>query len=157
MRCSLGISNFLEEIFSVSDSIVFLYFFALFTLSLHTTLWNSAFWWVYLSFSPLPFTSLHSRLHLLNISTHMRVRTLNSPDRKWKFTAHPWPAPMLFNTRSGFVIAFLQRGKCHLISWLQSPSAVISEPKKIKSVTDSTFSPSICHEVMGPDAMILVF
>ena len=64
---------------------------------------------------------------------------------------------LLFNTQSGFVIAFLPRGKCHLISWLQSPSAVISEPKKIKSVTDSTFSPSICHEVMGPDAMILVF
>ena len=44
-----------------------------------------------------------------------------------------------------------------LISWLQSPSAVILEPKKIKTVTVSTFSPSICHEVMGPDAMILVF
>jgi len=44
-----------------------------------------------------------------------------------------------------------------LISWLQSPSAVILEPKKIKAVTVSTFSPSICHEVMGPDAMILVF
>ena len=64
---------------------------------------------------------------------------------------------LLFNTQSGFVIIFLPRGKCHLISWLQSPSAVISEPEKIKSVTDSTFYPSICHEVMGPDAMILVF
>ena len=64
---------------------------------------------------------------------------------------------MLFNMLSRLVIAFLPRGKCLLISWLQSPSAVILEPKKIKSVTVSTVSPSICHEVMGPDAMILVF
>ena len=63
---------------------------------------------------------------------------------------------LLFNTLSRFVIAFLPRSKCLLISWLQSLSAVILEPKKIKSVTASTFSPSICHEVMGPDAMILV-
>ena len=52
---------------------------------------------------------------------------------------------------------FLPRSMCLLISWLQSPSVVIWEPKKIKSVTVSTFYPSICHEVMGPDAMILVF
>ena len=58
---------------------------------------------------------------------------------------------------SRFVIAFLPRSKHLLISWLQSPSAVIFEPKKIKSVTVSILSPSICHEVMGPDAMILVF
>ena len=64
---------------------------------------------------------------------------------------------LLFNTLSRFVIAFLPRSKCVLFSWLQSPSAVISEPKKIKSVTVSIVSPSICHEVMGPDAMILVF
>ena len=56
-----------------------------------------------------------------------------------------------------FVIAFLLRSKHLLISWLQSPSAEILEPKKIKSVTVSIVSPSICHEVMGPDAMILVF
>ena len=56
-----------------------------------------------------------------------------------------------------FVIAFLPRTKRLLISWLQLPSAVILEPKKIKSVTVSIVSPSICHEVMGPDAMILVF
>ena len=53
-------------------------------------------------------------------------------------------------------IVFLPRSKCLLISWLQSPSAVILEPKKIVS-TVSIVSPSICHEVMGPDAMILVF
>ena len=60
----------------------------------------------------------------------------------------------VFNMRSRLVITFLPRSKCLLISWLQSPSAVILEPKKIKS---DTVSPSICHEVMGLDAMILVF
>ena len=62
-----------------------------------------------------------------------------------------------FSMLSSFVIAFLPRSKCLLISWLQSPSVMTLEPKKIKFVTASTFSPSICHEVMGPDAMILVF
>ena len=62
---------------------------------------------------------------------------------------------LLFNMLSRFVIAFLPRSKCLLISWLQSPSKVILEPKK-KSVTVSTFPLSICHEVMGLDAMILV-
>ena len=64
---------------------------------------------------------------------------------------------LLFNTLSGFAIAVLPRGKRLLISWLQSLSTVILEPKKIKSVTVSIFSPSVCHEVMGPDATILVF
>ena len=64
---------------------------------------------------------------------------------------------LLFNMLSRLVITFLPRDKHLLISWLQSPSAVILEPKNIKSVTVSTVSPSICHEVMGPDAMILVF
>ena len=58
---------------------------------------------------------------------------------------------------SRFAIAFFPRSKCLFISWLQLPSAVILEPKKIKSVTASTFSPSVCHEVIGLDAMILVF
>ena len=58
---------------------------------------------------------------------------------------------------SRLVIAFLPRSKCLSISRLQSPSTVILEPKKIKSVTVSTVSPSICHEVMGLDAVILVF
>ena len=58
---------------------------------------------------------------------------------------------------SAFVTAFLPRSKSLLILWLQSPSIVILEPKKIKSVTTSTFPPSICYEVMGPDATILVF
>ena len=62
---------------------------------------------------------------------------------------------LLFNMLSTLVITFIQRIKHLLISWLQSPSAVILEPPpKIKSVTVSIVSPSICHEVMGPDAMI---
>ena len=64
---------------------------------------------------------------------------------------------LLFNRQSRFVIAFLARRKCLLISWLQSLSIVILEPKKIKSATVFAFPPSICHEVMGPDAMILIF
>ena len=64
---------------------------------------------------------------------------------------------LLFNMLSRFVIVFLPRSKYLLISWLQSSSTVILEPKKIKSLTVSTFSPSICHEVTGPDAMIFVF
>ena len=64
---------------------------------------------------------------------------------------------LLLNMLSTLVITFLPRSKCLLISWLQSPSAVILEPPKIKSDTDSTVSPSISHEVMGPDAMIFVF
>ena len=64
---------------------------------------------------------------------------------------------LLFNTLSRFVVAFHPRSKHLLISWLQSPSTVTLEPKKIKSVTVSILSPSICHEVMGLDAMILVF
>ena len=62
-----------------------------------------------------------------------------------------------FNMLSRFVIVFLPRSKRLLMSWLRSPSAVILEPKKIKSVTVSIVFPSICHEVMGPDAMIFVF
>ena len=64
---------------------------------------------------------------------------------------------LLFNWLSRLIIAFLPRSKCLLISWLQSPSAVILEPPKIKSVTVSIVSPCICHEVMGPGAIILVF
>ena len=64
---------------------------------------------------------------------------------------------LLFNMLSRLVITFLPRSKHLLISWLQSPSAVILEPRKIKSATVSTVLPSICHEVTGPDAMILVF
>ena len=64
---------------------------------------------------------------------------------------------LLFNMLSRLIIAFLSRSKCLLISWLQSPSAVILEPPQNKSLTISIVSPSVCHEVMGLDAMILVF
>ena len=63
---------------------------------------------------------------------------------------------LLFNMLSRLVITFLPRSKRLLISWLQSPSAVVLKPRKIKSDTFSTVSPSICHEMMGPDAMTFV-
>ena len=68
-----------------------------------------------------------------------------------------WQLSLLFNMLSRLVITFLPRSKHLLISWLQSPSAVILEPPKIKSSTVSTVSPSFCQEVMGLDAMILIF
>ena len=74
---------------------------------------------------------------------------------RWTFVSRV--RPLLFNMLSRLVITFHPRSKCLLISWLQSPSAVILEPKKIKSITVFIVSPSICHEVMGLDAMILVF
>ena len=74
---------------------------------------------------------------------------------RWTFVGNVMS--LLFNMLSRLVITFLPRSKHLLISWLQSPSAVILEPPKIKSATVSTVSPSIYHEVMGPDAMILVF
>ena len=64
---------------------------------------------------------------------------------------------LLFNILSRFAIAFLPRSKLLLTSWLQSPSAVILEPKKTKSVTVSIVSPSICHEVMGLDAIFFIY
>ena len=75
---------------------------------------------------------------------------------KWTFVGKV--KSLLFNKQSRLVITFLSRSQLLFISWLQSPPAVILElPPKIKSVTVSTVSPSICHEVMGPDAMIFVF
>ena len=74
---------------------------------------------------------------------------------RWTFVGRVMA--LLLNMLSRLVITFLPRSKRLLISWLQSPSAVILEPPKIKSDTVSTVSPSISHEVMGPDAMILVF
>ena len=64
---------------------------------------------------------------------------------------------LLFNMLSRLVITFLPRSKHLLISWMQSPSSVILEPKKIKSATVSALSPSICYEVMGLDALVFVF
>ena len=74
---------------------------------------------------------------------------------RWNFVGKVMSLP--FNMLSRLVITFLPRSKCLSISWLQSPSAVILEPPKIKSDSVSTVSPSISHEVMGPDEMIFVF
>ena len=78
-----------------------------------------------------------------------------TPLTRWTFVRKVMP--LLFNMLSRFVMAFLPKSKRLLTSWLPSPSAVILEPKKIKSVTVSIISPSICYEVMEPDAMIFVF
>ena len=64
---------------------------------------------------------------------------------------------LLFNMLSGWVITFLPRSKCLLISWMKSRSEVVLESAQIKSATVSTVSPSICHQMMGPDAVISVF
>ena len=74
---------------------------------------------------------------------------------RWTFVSKVMS--LVFNMLSRLAIAFLSRSKRLLISWLQSPSAVILEPKKINSVTVSIVSPSVCHEMMGLDAMVLVF
>ena len=74
---------------------------------------------------------------------------------RWTFVGKAMS--LLFNMLSRLVIAFLPRSTLLFISWLQSPSAVILEPKKIKSGTVSTVSPSICHKVMGPDGMNVKF
>ena len=85
---------------------------------------------------------------LTSIHDHWKNHSLDQMDKVMS---------LLFNMLSRLVITFLPRSKRLLISWLQSPSAVILEPKKIKSDTATTVSPSISHEVIGPDAMILVF
>ena len=108
--------------------------------------------------SPAPqFESINSSV--LNL---LYVPTLTSIHDNWEYIALTiWTyagkvMSLLFNTLSRFVIAFLPRSKHLLISWLQSRATVILEPKK-KSVTASTFFPSTCHEVTGPDATIFIF
>ena len=100
-----------------------------------SVLWHSAFFMVQLSH---PYLTIGKTIALA----------------RWTFLGKVMS--LLFNMLSRFVIAFLPRSKCLLVSWLQSWSAVILEPKK-KSVTVSIVPTSICHEVMGPDAMILIF
>ena len=90
-------------------------------------------------------------LTLTSIHDYWKNHSLDSTDFVGKVMS------LLFNILSIMVIAFLPRSKCLLISWLQSPFAVILEPKKIKSVSVSIVSSYICHEVMGADAMILGF
>ena len=88
---------------------------------------------------------------LTSIHARWKNHSFDSMDLCWQVIS------LLFNMLSRLIIAFFPRSKCLVISWLQSPSALILEPPKIKSLTVSIVSPSICHEVMGPDAMIFVF
>ena len=101
-----------------------------------STLWHSAFFMVQLSH---PYMTTGKTIALIRQTFVGKVMSL------------------LLDMLSRLVITFLPRSKRLLISWLQSPSAVILEPQKTKSATISTVYPSICHEVMGPDSMILVF
>ena len=93
----------------------------------------------------------HSAFFIVQLSHPYMITEKNIALTRWTFASKVMS--LLLNMLSRFVIAFLPRSKCLLISWLQSPSTVILEPKKIKS----PLSPSICYEVMGPDAIILVF
>ena len=98
----------------------------------------------------------HSAFFMVQLSHHLYMTTGKSiVFTIWTFVSKV--ISLLFSMLSRFVVAFLPRSKHLLISWLQSPSAVILEFKKIKSVAVSIVSPSTCHEVMGPDATILVF
>ena len=98
-----------------------------------------------------------SKASILWCSAFFISPTLTSIHDYWKNHSFVGKAmSLVFNMLSRLVITFFPRSKCLLISWLQSPSAVILELKKIKSLTVSIVSPSICHEVIGPDAMILV-
>ena len=102
------------------------------------------------SINSLALSFLHSPT-LMSIHDHWKNHSLT----RWTFVGKVMS--LLLNMLSRLVITFLPRSKRLLISWLQSPSAVILEPPKIKSDIVSTVSPSISHEVMGPDAIILVF
>ena len=97
----------------------------------------------------------HSALLIVQLSHSYMMTGKTLALTRWTFVGKV--VSLLPNMLSRLVITFLPRSKRFLISWLQAPSAVILEPRKIKSATVSTFSPSLCHEVMGPDAMILVF
>ena len=94
----------------------------------------------------------HSAFFIVKLSHPYMTTAKTIALTRWTFVGKLMS--LLFNMLSRLVISFLPRSKRLLISWLQSPSAVILEPRKMKSVT---VSPSICHEVMGPAAMIFVF
>ena len=97
----------------------------------------------------------HSAFFIVQLSHPYMTMGKNIALIRWTFVGKV--TSLLFNMLSTLVITFLPRSKRLLISWQQSLSAVISEPKKMKSVTVFIVSLSICHAVMGPDAMILVF
>ena len=97
----------------------------------------------------------HSAFFIVQLSHPYMITGKAIALTRWNFVDKVMS--LLFNMLSRLGITFFTRSKSHLISWLQSPSAVILEPPKIKSDTVSTVSPFICHEVMGPDSMIFVF
>ena len=97
----------------------------------------------------------HSAFFIVQLSHPYMTTGKTIALTRWTFVGKVMS--LLFNMLPRLVITFLPRSKHLLISWLQSPSAVILEPPKIKSATVATVSPSICHEAMGLDAMILVF
>ena len=97
----------------------------------------------------------HSTFFMVQISHPYMTTGKTIALTRWTFVDKVMP--LLYNMLSRLNITSLPRSKCLLISWLQSPSAGILEPKKIKSLTVSIVSPSICHEVRGLDAMTLVF
>ena len=97
----------------------------------------------------------HSAFFMVQLSHPYMTTGKTIALSRWTFVGKVMS--LLFNMLSNLVIAFLPRSNGLLMSWMQSPSAVILEPPKIKSLTVSTVSPSICHEVMGPDTMILVY
>ena len=96
-----------------------------------------------------------SAFFIVQLSDPYMTTGKSIPLTRWTFVDKVMS--LLFNMLSRLVITFLPRSKCLLISWLQSPSAVTLGPRKIKSATVSTVTPSISHEVMRPDVMILVF
>ena len=106
-------------------------------------------------YSSKPSVLQHSVFFIVQLSQPSMTTGKSIPLTRWTFVGKVMS--LLFNMLSRFVIAFLPRSKGLLISWLQSPSAVILEPKKIKSVTVSIVFPSIYHEVMGLDAVIFIF
>ena len=136
-------------------------------LPMNTQDWSSLEWTGWISFQSKGLSKVFS-------NTTVRKHQLFSPQLSSQSNSHPYMTTgktialirwtfvgkvmsLLFNMLSRLVITFLPRSKRLLISWLQSPSAVILEPRKIKSDTVSIVFPSISHEVMGPDAMIFVF
>ena len=102
-------------------------------------------------------TSIFQRLAFFTVQLSHPYMTTGKTIALTRWTFVGKVMSLLFHMLSRLVMTFLPRSKCLLISWVQSPSAVILEPPKIKSDTVSTVSPSISHEVMGPDATILVF
>ena len=97
----------------------------------------------------------HSAFFIVQLSHPYMTTGKTIALTRWTFVGKVMS--LLLNMLSRLVVIFLPRRRCLLISWLQSPSAVILEPKKVKSLTVSIVSPSICREVMGPDAIILSF